>query len=152
MNLMPSILLPPLPLDTGCHDTVTEINATPAWLLCLSCSRLNVPGESIQLVYFGYMPMPRLLGSGRARIWLFSSQNHRHEVMVLGSPKNEQTNQKANVQYTHKPLEVYIGIAIWRAIWCYFAEQKCASYDVEIPFLGIESGLKFPHNCIKRFV
>lgn len=23
--------------------------------------------------------------------------------MVLGSPKNEQTNKKANVQYTHKP-------------------------------------------------
>ena len=124
MNLMPSILLPPLPLDTGCHDTVTEINAKPAWRLCLSCSRLNVPGGGIQLVYFGYMPMPRLLGSGRARIWLFSSQNHRHEVMVLGSPQNEQRNKKANVQYTHKPLKVYIGIAIWRAIWYYFAEKN----------------------------
>ena len=124
MNLMPSILLPPLPLDTGCHDTVTEINAKPAWRLCLSCSRLKVPGGGIQLVYFGYMPMPRLLGSGRARIWLFSSQNHRHEVMVLGSPQNEQRNKKANVQYTHKPLKVYIGIAIWRAIWYYFAEKN----------------------------
>lgn len=131
------------------HDTVTEINAKPAWLLCLSHSRFNIPGGSIQLAYFGHMLMPRLLGSGRARTWLFSSQNHRNEVRFWAVQK--WTNKKANVQYTHKPLEeAYIGTATWRAICHYVVELIYVFYDAEIPFLGTESGLKFPHNVHKE--